>query len=242
MLGVVGVAIYQTKENNNLVLNSPSTASAVINNFNGQITSSEEQSVISSTTKNQSDNVSGIANNTVSNVNAGTQTNYPVTRDVNVVRTIFNNKFPDLNIKQINSFLAVAVKGNMQGCEETSTLNDECKYYFALYKNTAGYCSEISDKKIQFDCYKELVFNNLSSKTNNCSAIKSAFEKVSCFQNVFWAVDDLKSCSIFDSQSVQIQQACLDSTILKLSMSQYKNNCADIKDADIKDYCELRFK
>lgn len=242
LLGVVGFAIYQTQKNNNPILNSPSTTSAAINNSNGQLVSSEEQPFISSTTKNQSDNVSGVASNTASNVNANTQTNYPATRDVNVVRTIFNNKFPDLNIKQINSFLAVAVKGNMQGCEETPKLNDECKYYFALYKNDAGYCGDIGDKKIQFDCYSELVFNNISSKFSNCSVIKSVFEKVNCFQNVFWAVDDLKSCSIFDSQDVQIQQACLDSTIFKLSMSQYKNNCANIKDTDIKDYCELRFK
>jgi len=231
LIGLVGLAIYQTKKNSNLVIN---------NIGNSQLISGEKPLVVSSTTKNQLSNIASSTTDLVSNVNTNTNTqvNSSVTKDL----AVFNNKFPEINIKQINSFLAVAVKGDMQDCESMSDLNDQCKYYFALYKNAAGYCGDINDKNIQFDCYTKLVFNNLSSSFNNCTAIKSAFEKVNCLENIFWAINDLKSCSIFDSQSIQIQQACLDSVIFKSSMSQYKNNCASIKDTDIKDYCELRFK
>lgn len=161
-------------------------------------------------------------------------------KKINFINQIVNRRFPEMQITELNSFLEIVNQGRMGKCETLAEKIDICKYYFAVYRGASGLCGDIDDKTIQFDCYKELIFDELNNSFAYCQREKEVSLKANCYRNLFWAIDDSKNCAIFKDEN--IRGFCTDTIIYNFSMDQNKNNCDNIKDNDLKNSCKEHFK
>lgn len=147
---------------------------------------------------------------------------------------------PKISSEQIDIFSGIAVKGDMSACEDLSPAEaDNCKYYFSVYKNQDGLCGDIDTGSMKTDCYKKLVFDNLSDKIEKCDKEQVLDFKSSCFNGVFWGNETVDSCSMFSDESAR--QICVDSVNLRIILEKNKNNCSEIKDASLKTFCDQHF-
>lgn len=162
-----------------------------------------------------------------------------IEKDINSIDQLVNKKFPETDLAQLNSFLEIAVSGSMKDCEVLSENEDKCKYYFSIYTGNSGFCGDINDKTIQFDCYKELILKDISTRFAECKNKEIVVVKVNCFRDLFWAIDKNESCNIFSDQ--EINQYCLDSINLKNAIAHGQKNCSLISDLSFKNFCEQFF-
>lgn len=159
--------------------------------------------------------------------------------DVKAVNQDFLNKIPNISNEQLDSFYKIVLDGDMDKCENLGKDHNQCKYYFAIYKSNGDFCADISDANLSLFCYKKLIFNTLQTRFDKCNYEENIDLKVNCLNSLFWAIKDVKSCEIFSNDFVR--QSCIDSTILKITTTKNKENCADIKDVGIKDLCNQSF-
>lgn len=195
-------------------------------------------------TNNVLNNSSSASLNENNSLVAGSDTNTNavspvIEKSISSINQEVSQKFPEISLVQINSFSSIAVKGDMNACESLSEEGDKCKYYFAVYENNSGLCGDISDKAIQLDCYQELVFKDISAKLTTCKSEEIIDVKVNCLRDLFWPIEKIESCDIFDNQ--EIKQYCIDSVNFKNATTAGKENCSLIKDQSFKGFCELIF-
>ena len=160
--------------------------------------------------------------------------------DVEAVNKKFIEYIPNVTDEQINTFAAIAAKGDMSGCEDLSSAEmDNCKYYFSVYKNQDGLCGDIEISSMKLDCYKKLIFNGLEEKVKACNSEAALDAKINCFNGIFWGNETASSCEMFADDS--IRQICADSVNLRIILETNKNNCSEIKNTDLKTFCDQYF-
>ena len=196
--------------------------------------------------KNQTGNTLGensdkSATDTAANISSTTAIDASSTKAVDVaeVNRIFKARNPEVNSEQIDSFLKVATAGNMEDCEKMGDSKNQCGYYFATYEGNDGFCGDIENGALKFDCYKTLVLNNSSEKFEKCNSAKTADTKINCLNELFWGIDKISNCAIFDD--FNIRQACLDSLNFQAAIKKDKTACATVDDQLLKAYCEKLF-
>jgi len=203
--------------------------------------SSTNTAIKNQTSNTLSENSDKSATDTVTDIASTTAIAATTTKAVDVaeVNRIFKTRNPEVGSEQIDSFLKVAAAGNMEKCEERKDFKSQCSYYFAVYEGNDGFCGDVEDKTLQFDCYKTLILNNLSEKFGKCNNAKTADTKINCLNELFWGINKVGDCAIFND--FNIRQACLDSLNFQAATKKDKTACSAIDDQLLKTYCEKLF-
>jgi len=199
------------------------------------IVSDASSSVVSGSVLNQASSTQASSSQTTGIINSN---QVPV--DVETINKKFIEYIPETSSEQISTFSKIAAKGDMASCEDLSSAEaDNCKYYFSVYENQDGLCGDIEISSMKQDCYKKLVFNNLSDRVKKCNDEQTPSLIIDCLNYIFWGNENVDSCSMFTDDS--IRQICADSVNLRIILEKNKNNCSKVKDASLKTFCDQHF-